>query len=43
MAHVDEVVDDGVGGALVALALEGRRHVADDLCRVEQSKVTLNI
>ena len=31
VAHVDEVVDDGVGRTLVALALERRGHVADHL------------
>ena len=31
VAHVDQVVDDGVGRALVALALDGRRKVAAHL------------
>ena len=31
MAHVDEVVDEVVGGALVALALEGGAQVAAHL------------
>ena len=31
MAHVDQVVDDGVGRALVALALDGRAQVAAHL------------
>ena len=38
VAHVDQVVDDGVGRALVTLALDGSREVAAHL-KGEQQEI----